>query len=161
MSTLGSGLNYLIFILSQYLLFSEETVRVSSTLRSQESSDAAKKNPSLKRRLGGDPPKTRYAPHFHHFSFPMLLVQHSWHASSLTFISHISLQITHSRMSLPCTHISSASLERQGPDAGRRFYKAPSPCRVNCNLATQALLSSSTPAIGFIEDLGRSSVPFM
>lgn len=47
----------------------------------------AKKNPWLKLRLGGDPLKTHYTPHFHHFSFPVPLFQHSWHASSLISLS--------------------------------------------------------------------------
>lgn len=61
----GLYLNYLIFILSQYLLFNG----VSNTLRSQESRAVAKKNFGLKLHVGGGPLKTNYAPRLHHFCF--------------------------------------------------------------------------------------------
>ncbi|KAF0032775.1 hypothetical protein F2P81_015065 [Scophthalmus maximus] len=50
---------------------------VSTTLRSQERRALAKKNVSLKLRLGGGPLKTHYAPRLRHFCCPVLFFRHS------------------------------------------------------------------------------------
>lgn len=74
----------------------------------------AKKNPLLELCLGGNPLKTRYLPHFNHFSIPVLLFQHSWHASSLTCLSfHTSLS-KHLCMSLLWIHTLSISQANEG-----------------------------------------------
>lgn len=56
----------------------------------------AKKNPWQALCLGGDPLKTRCAPHFHRFCFLLLFFLHSWHASPLAPLSfHASLSRLH------------------------------------------------------------------
>lgn len=97
----------------------------ANTLRSQESRFVAKKNVSLKLRLGGGPLKTRYAPLFHHLSFPVLLFQHSWRAFSLTSLSFHSPSTYESHFP---TQISWASLEYQ---VRRTFASKASSLRVH------------------------------
>lgn len=141
-------------------MFSGETVHVSSTLRSQESRAAAKKNFSLKLRLGGGPLKTHYAPHFHRFSFPMLLFEHSWRASSLAPLSFRSfLQITSAYGShFSPSRISWAFHEQSRRNQVQTVASKASSHWVNYLLDTwgvdEALLSTSTLSVAFIEDLG-------
>lgn len=109
---------------------------ISSSLRLQEGSGVAKKNPWQALCLGGDPLKTRCAPHLHRFCFLLLFFLHSWHASCLAPLSfHASLSRLHTHACHFPTPTSEASLEQQGHDVDSRLHKTPSARTVICHNA--------------------------
>lgn len=113
---------------------------ISSSLRSQEGSGVAKKNPWQALCLGGDPLKTRCAPHFQRFCFLLLFFLHSWHASSLTPLSfHASLSRLHTHACHFPAPTSEVRLEQQGHDADGRLHKTPSARSVICHYAIRGV----------------------
>lgn len=128
---------------------------VSSSLRSQEGSGGAKKNPWQALSLGGDPLKTRCAPHFHRFCFLLLFFLHSWHASSLAPLSfHASLSRLHTHACHFPTPTSETNLEQQGHDADGHLHKTPSARSVICHYAIHGVDRAPRSTVVLAEDLG-------
>lgn len=128
---------------------------VSPSLRSQEGSGVAKKNPWQALCLGGDPLKTRCAPHFHRFCFLLLFFLHSWHASSLAPLSfHASLSRLHAHACHFPAPTSEANLEQQGHDADGRLPKTSSARSVICHYAIRGVDRAPRSTVVLVEDLG-------